>query len=100
MSSTITTNIISVNTANIYNNIDTVISIKYELVIDDLSEIKECFLVDMPKEFKSFSNINKQDLKNFIYSFSEDINISSKLIKDLYFNNISFNTVLSEDIPE
>ena len=98
MSSIITRNIISIKTANIYDNNDVVISIKYNEIIDDVIHEKECFIKNIGNNFVSLSDIRKNSLEGFIHEFSESQDVYNRLIKDLYFNNITFNEILSENI--
>lgn len=93
-------NIISYKKANIYNNNDVIISIKYEEVVDGKSNVKECFISSMPIYFKEANEITKQDLKLFINRFTFSTEKMTKLVADLYLNKIDFIEVLSENINE
>lgn len=95
-----TINILSYRKANIYGQTDMVISIKYEDIIDGVATQKECFISNMPSDFTDNNDITKQELELFVNEFTENTEKINTLIKDLYFNEISFTEVLAADIND
>jgi hypothetical protein len=95
-----TINIVSYKKANIYGQTDMVISIKYEDVIDGVATQKECFIYNIPTDFTHTNDITKQELELFVSQFTENTEKINTLIRDLYFNKISFTEVLAADIND